>query len=59
VARFKLRASQALNKMRDLSYGPEEVLKGKSARAFVQTVFRYSQAVTVQLIDPGVDEATS
>ena len=44
VARFRLRASQALNKLRDLSYGPEEVLKGKSARAFAQTVFRYSQA---------------
>jgi hypothetical protein len=27
VAMFKLRAPQALNKMRDLSYGPEEVLK--------------------------------
>ena len=37
VARFKLKVSQALNKLRDLSYGPE--LKGKSARAFVQTVF--------------------
>ena len=44
VARFKLRASQALNKLRDLSYSPEEVLKGKSVRAFAQAVFRYSQA---------------
>lgn len=39
-----MRASQALNKLRDLSYSPEEVLKGKSVRAFAQAVFRYSQA---------------